>query len=53
MGITVFDKKEFVESVIAKGRSLDEIVKEARAEIQQTESSSYGVRGAPETRAAG
>ena len=37
-GIAVFDKKEFVESVIAKGRSLDEIVSEARAEIRQIES---------------
>ena len=39
-GITVFDKKEFVESMIAKGRSLDGIVSEARAEIRQIESRS-------------
>ncbi len=37
-GITVFDKKEFIEGVIAKGRSLDEIISEARAEIRQIES---------------
>ncbi len=37
-GITVFDKKEFVEGVIARRLGLDEIVKEARAEIHQTES---------------
>ncbi len=49
----MFDKKEFVESVIERGLSRNEIAKEAQAEIQQTESSSYGVRGAPETRAAG
>ncbi len=36
--ITVFDKKEFVESVIKKGLRLHEIVSEARAEIHQTES---------------
>ncbi len=49
----MFDKKEFVENVIERGLNLNEIIKEAREEIQQTESSSYGVRGAPETRAAG
>ncbi len=43
--ITVFDKKEFVESVIAKGRSLDEIVKEAREEIRRIESSSIRAPG--------
>ncbi len=37
-GITVFDKIEFVEGVIAKGRSLDEIISVARAEIRQIES---------------
>ena len=37
-GITVFDKKEFVEGVIARRLSLDEIVKEARAEILRIES---------------
>lgn len=36
--ITVFDKKEFVEGVIARRPSLDEIVKEARAEILRIES---------------
>ncbi len=34
----MFDKKEFVESVIARKLDLDEIVSEARAEIRQTES---------------
>ncbi len=34
----MFDKKEFVESVIERGLSLDQIVKEARAEILYTES---------------
>ncbi len=34
----MFDKNEFIESVIKKGLSLDEIVSEARAEIRQTES---------------
>ena len=37
-GITVFDKKEFVESVIARRLKLQEIVNEARAEILYTES---------------
>ena len=49
----MFDKKEFVEDVIERGLSLNEILREAREEIQQTESSFYGVRGAPQTRAAG
>ncbi len=39
-GITVFDKKEFVESVIARRLGLDEIVKEARGEILYTETRS-------------
>ena len=34
----MFDKKEFVEGVIARRLSLDEIVKEARAEILRIES---------------
>lgn len=34
--VTVFDKNELVESTIAKGRSLDDVVKEAREEIDQT-----------------
>ena len=38
MGITVFDKKKFVESVIAKELRLHEIIREARAEIRQMES---------------
>ncbi len=33
----MFNKKEFVEDVIARRRSLDEIVNEARAEILYTE----------------
>jgi len=33
----VFDKKEFVESVIERGLGLDEIVKEAREKIHQIE----------------
>ncbi len=49
----MFDKKEFVESVIAKGRSLDEIVEEALDEIRETESRSPLVTGAPANRAAG
>ncbi len=39
-GATVFDKKEFVEGVISKGRSLEEIVSEAREEILYIESRS-------------
>ena len=53
MGITVFDKKKFVESVIAKGRSLDDIVREARAEISRTESRLRLVIGALTNGAAG
>ena len=34
----MFDKNDFVESVIARRLGLDEIVKEARAEILYTES---------------
>ena len=34
----MFDKKEFVESVIARGLSLDEIVSEARVDILLVES---------------
>ncbi len=49
----MFDKKEFVESVIAKGRSLDQIVDEALDEIRETESRSPPVTGAPANRAAG
>ncbi len=46
-------KNEFVESVIARRLSLDEIVSEARAEIHRTESSSHRVKGAPDSRALG
>ena len=49
----MFDKKEFVESVIAKGRSLDQIVDEALDEIRETESRSPLVTGAPANRAPG
>ena len=49
----MFDKKEFVESVIAKGRSLDEIVKEALDEIRETESRLPLITGAPANRAVG
>ena len=41
----MFDKNDFVESVIAKGRSLDEIVSEAREEILYIESRSIGPVG--------
>ncbi len=41
----MFDKKEFVEGVIAKGRSLDEIVNEARVEILYIESRSIRAIG--------
>ncbi len=47
-GITVLDKKEFVEGVIARRLRLDEIVKEARAEILYTESRLHLVIGAPD-----
>ncbi len=49
----MFDTNEFVESVIAKGRSLDEIVNEALDEIHETESRSPLVTDAPADRAAG
>jgi len=48
----VFDKKKFVESVIKIELSLNEIIKEAREEIHRAESSSYGVKGASDNRAA-
>jgi len=41
----VFDKKEFVENVIERGRSLDQIVKEAREKIHLTESRSIRAEG--------
>ena len=34
----MFDKKEFVEDMIERGRSLDQIAKEAREKIYQIES---------------
>ncbi len=49
----MFDKKEFVESVIERGLGRNEIIKEAQAEIRLTESISHRVTGAPESRAAG
>ena len=49
----MFDKKEFVESAIKRGLSLDEIVDEALTEIHRTESRSRLVTGAPAKRAAG
>ena len=49
----MFDKKQFVESVIAKGRSLDEIVKEALDEIRDTESRLPFITGAPADRTVG
>ncbi len=38
----MFDKKELVEGVIERGRSLDEIVSEARVDIRLIES--HGIR---------
>ncbi len=49
----MFDKKQFVESAIKRGLSLDEIVSEAQAEIHLTESRSPLVTGVPANRAAG
>ncbi len=49
----MFDKDDFVESVIARNLGLKEIIKDARDEIDLTESISYGVKGTPESRAAG
>ncbi len=48
----MFDKKEFVESVIERGLGLDEIVNEAQAEIHLTESISHRVKGVPANRTA-
>ena len=44
-GITVFDKKKFVESVIAKELRLHEIIREAREEIARTDSRSIRASG--------
>ncbi len=52
-GITVFDKKEFVESAIKRGLNRYKIVDEARAEIHQIESRLHLVTDAPDNRAEG
>ncbi len=49
----MFDKNEFVESVIERGLGRNEIIKEAREEIHRTESSSHLVIDAPDNRAEG
>ncbi len=49
----MFDKNDFVESVIARDLDVEEIIEDARDEIDLTESISHGVKGAPESRAAG
>ncbi len=49
----MFDKNEFVEGVIERGLSLDQIVDEALDEIGETESRSPLVNGTPANRAAG
>ncbi len=49
----MFVKEEFVESAIERRLGLDEIVKEARAEIRQTESRLRLVIDAPDNRAEG
>ncbi len=49
----MFDKNDFVESVIERGLGLDEIVSEAQAEIHLTESRSPLVSGAPANRGEG
>ncbi len=48
----MFDKNDFVESVIARDLDFEEIIEDARDEIDLTESSSRLVRGAPANRAA-
>ncbi len=48
----MFDKNEFVEGVIERGLSLDQIVDEALDEIRETESRSPLVTGAPDNRGA-
>ena len=47
----MFDKNEFVEDMIEKRLKLQEIVSEARAEINRTESRLHLVIGAPDNRA--
>ncbi len=49
----MFDKNDFVESVIARNLDLKEIIKDARDEIDLTESISHPVKGAPDSRALG
>ncbi len=49
----MFDKNEFVESVIERGLSRNEILSELREEIDLTESISHPVKGAPDTKALG
>ncbi len=49
----MFDKNDFVESVIARNLDPKEIIKDARDEIGLTESISHRVKGAPDTRALG
>ena len=49
----MFDKNDFVESVIARDLDFEEIIEDARDEIDLTESISHPVKGAPENRAAG
>ncbi len=49
----MFDKNDFVESVIERGLSRNEIVSEALDEIRETESRSPLVTGVPANRAAG
>ena len=49
----MFDKKEFVEDVIARRLNRYKIVSEARAEIHRTESRLHLVIDAPDNRAGG
>ncbi len=49
----MFDKNEFVESVIERGLGRNEIIKEAREEIHQIESRLRLVIDAPDNRAEG
>ena len=49
----MYDKKEFVDGLIEKRLNLVEIAKEARREIQETQSGSHRVKGAKAKRGAG
>ena len=49
--MTRFDKQAFVQRV--KDLDLDQIVDAAKQEVYETESTSYGVPGAPDARAEG